>query len=317
MMDNNKNCEVTQKNYGLISVIFVYTIWGIQALYSRIFQGIPLIQVLAHRIVWSVVLLIPLIIYTKKLKELINVFMTKQKIYYIIICSILIGSNWLLNIYAAYSNQVIEASLGHYITPIVVICLGVFILKENIKLYEILALVTALIGVAIITISFGRIPLIAVLLVLTFTIYTFLKKIMDIDSIIGITAETIILSPFALIYLTYIEFVGDGVLFKSSFQDILLLISTGIFTAIPLVLFAYGVKLVNLSKIGFIQYYAPTLSLIIGIFIFKESFTRIHLISFSFIWAAVLIVLLYPFFKKLKTIFKKKDNTGLLTKVEK
>lgn len=127
---------------------------------------------------------------------------------------------------------------------------------------------------------------------------------MDIDSIIGIALETIILSPFALIYLAYMEINGDGVLLKSGFQNILLLISTGIFTAVPLVLFSYGVRLVNLSKIGFIQYYAPSLSLLIGVFIFKESFTKVHFISFSFIWTAILIVLLYPCLKKLQAIFQ-------------
>ncbi|SKC86237.1 EamA family transporter RarD [Maledivibacter halophilus] len=313
-MDNNRNSQTKEKNYGLISIVFVYTLWGIQSLYWKTLQEIPLIQLLAHRIIWSVVLLIILIIYTKRLKKLINAFMMKEKIFSIILCAILIGSNWLLNIYAAYSNQVIEASLGHYITPIAVIFLGVFILKENIKSYEIIALITALIGVAIITVNLGKIPLIAVLLVFTFAIYTFFKKSINIDPIIGIAAETIVLLPFAIIYLLYSKFLGKNMFIGSDIQDILLLISTGFFTAVPLMLFSYGVKFVSLSKIGFIQYYAPTLSLFIGIFIFKESFTKIHLISFCFIWIAILIVLFHPILKKMQTILHKKVNKSIVTK---
>ncbi|QEK11516.1 EamA family transporter RarD [Crassaminicella thermophila] len=299
-MNNAQDCKVSKENYGLLSVILVYTIWGIQALYWKIFEDVPLMQLLAHRIIWSVGLLIPIIIYTKRLKALIHVFKEKKKFFYILMCSILIGLNWLLNIYAAYSNQMIEASLGQYITPIVVITLGIFLLKENIKFYEILALTTALIGISIMTLSFGRIPLIALLLILTFSTYTFFKKITNIDPIIGITAETVLLLPFALIYVVYSESIGEGVLIGSSIGNLFLLISTGAFTAIPLIIFSYGVKLVNLSKIGFIQYYAPTLSLLIGIFIFKESFTKIHFISFGFIWTAILIVLSYPIVKRLQ-----------------
>lgn len=301
-----KNSKISKENFALISIIFAYTVWGIQSLYWKLLQGVPLIQLLAHRIIWSSVLLLIVIIRTGRLKELIKVLKLPKKLFYVFMCAIAIGLNWLLNIYAAYSNQVIEASLGHYVTPIVTICLGVFILKEKIKPYEIAALITAFIGVSIMTISLGRIPMIAVLLIGTFAIYTFIKKIISIDTIIGITSEMLILSPIALVYIIYMEVTGNGVVTTSSFVDILLIISTGIFSAVPLLMFSYGVKLINFSKIGYMQYLAPSLSLIIGIFIFKESFTKIHLICFGFIWTAIAIVLIYPRLTKFKRM-KRKD----------
>ena len=281
-----------------ISVLFVYTIWGIQPLYWQCFGHVPLAHVLAHRIVWSSILLLPLVALTNRKQALISLFRSRRQMKFAALCSFAIGFNWLINIYAAASRQVVEASLGHYITPVLTIIIGLALLKEKIAPHKIIATLLAIIGVAILTIYVGRLPVIALFLILSFTTYTFFKKISQVDSLVGITAETLILAPFALAYLLAQQRTGLPVFADHSIKTVGLLISTGIFTSVPLLLFSYGVRGMPLSSLGFIQYYAPTLSLGIGIFIFKEAFSVVHFISFSFIWLAILIVLFVPLLQR-------------------
>lgn len=288
---------MNNKTLGFFSIFFVYTVWGAQPVYWKLLQRVPLDQILAHRIIWSFVLLIGITFYRNQFKELIEIFKSKRNMVLITLSALLIASNWLLNIYAAYSNQVIEASLGHYITPIVVILIGIFIFKDQVNKYEIIATLSAIIGVLFLAVNIGKIPMIAILLILSFASYTYLKKINQLNPLLSLTVEIIVLFPFALAYLLSIEFQNKGVFFQSPGSLSLLIISTGVFTAIPLMLYSYGVQRVNLSKLGFIQYYGPTLSLFLGVFLFKESFTKIHFISFSFIWVAIIIVIYKTYIK--------------------
>lgn len=292
---------MNSKYSGWISIFFVYTVWGIQALYWKLFTDIPLVSILAWRIIWSFLFLSAVLIATRRFKRILTLLKSPGILLRVALCAFLIAFNWLLNIYAAYSNQLVESSLGHYITPIIVICSGIFILKEKVRLYEAFALLTAIAGVLYLAVTTGRIPLIAVFLVITFAGYTFMKKTLDIDPVTGITSEVMLLAPFALIFLIYQGFSGDGgVPEQMTASSILLTASTGIFTALPLVLFSYGVRQINLSRLGFIQYYAPTLSLLIGVFIFREPFSRTHLISFIFIWTAITIVIVFSVFFRVK-----------------
>jgi len=284
----------------LLSILCVYSIWGIQPLYWQFFKEIPLSHVLAHRILWSALFLLPITIFTNRWNQLLEVFKSVKHVALTVLCALAIGSNWMINIYAASTKQVIEASLGHYITPIVVIFLGVYIFKESIQLHKLIAAVIASSGVLLLTVSIGKLPMIALLLIITFTLYTFLKKITPIDPIVGITVETLLLLPFMVLFLYHKTQAGQPLFVTNTSKHIGLLISTGVFTSLPLLLFSYGVRKIDLSNLGFIQYYAPSISLVIGIFVFKEKFTVIHLISFGLIWLAILVVMVTPFIKKFK-----------------
>jgi len=275
-------------------IVIVYTVWGVQPLYWQLFGPIPLSHILAHRIIWSALLLVPTVLLTRGRNQQIRVPVTAKLIGIIFLCALAIGGNWLLNIYAAATKQVVEASLGHYITPIAVILIGVFVLKESLRRYKMIALALIAVGTVILTVHIGRLPTIALLLVVTFATYAFLKKTTPLGPLLGITFETLILFPFAVLFLVYRSSVGTPFFFTTDTKDILLLISTGVFTSVPLLLFSTGVRWIDLSNLGFIQYYAPSLSLLIGIFIFRERFTPVYLVSFSFIWAAILIVLVTP-----------------------
>ena len=304
MVEENNN--VTPR-MSLVCVLSVYTIWGIQPLYWQIFNDISLSHILAHRIIWSVLFLLPIVVLTKCWDKLINVLRSLRLVLMSFICAMAIGTNWLLNIYAAATKQVVEASLGHYITPIIIIFLGVFALKESFQPYKFVATFLVVTGVVILTLYVGKLPVIAIFLVITFAVYTFAKKVTLIDPVVGITVETLMLLPLAIIYLYVKSCAGEPFFATAATKDALLLISTGIFTSVPLLLFSLGVKGINLSNLGFIQYYAPSLSLIVGVFIFHEQFSTIHLLCFGLIWLAILIVLLTPLARRNSQVLKCKQ----------
>lgn len=288
-----------RKKIAVLFILIVYTVWGIQPLYWQFFGPIPLSHILAHRIIWSAALLLPVVIVTRRLDQLRHIPGALGQIAILTLCALAIGGNWLLNIHAATTKQVVEASLGHYITPIVVVLLGVFVLKEPLRPYKMIALGLAALGAAILTAHIGRLPMIAILLVLSFTTYTFLKKTSPLGPLAGVAAETLILTPPAVLFLGYQYSKGIPIFSTGSPKDIALLISTGAFTSIPLLLFATGVRWIDFSNLGFLQYYAPSLSLLIGVFIFRETFTPVYFLSFSCIWTALAMVVFTPiFFKK-------------------
>jgi chloramphenicol-sensitive protein RarD len=285
---------VADQKLPLMSVLLVYTLWGVQPIYWRLFHQIPLTHILAHRIIWSVALLMPAILFTRRWTQLAMLFRSLRKIGITALCAVMIASNWMLNIYAVSTKQVVEASMGQYITPILVIFLGVVILKEKTQPHKIIATLVAAAGVGMLTIHVGKVPAIALLLILSFTTYTFLKKIIQVDPIVGIAAEMLILLPFMVVFLAFKQVEGTPLFITKNRETVWLLMSTGFFTSIPLLLFAYGVPRLHLSNLGFIQYYAPTLNLLIAIFVFGETFTPFHLASFGLIWIAIAMVMLNP-----------------------
>jgi chloramphenicol-sensitive protein RarD len=179
--------------------------------------------------------------------------------------------------------------MGYFINPLVVVLLGVTVLKEKLSRWQLIALILAAVGVLIITTQYGRVPWIAIFLATTFAAYGLIKKMAKVDSITGLTLETFIVMPIALLYLLSLEVQGSGAMGTASPAIRLILAGAGIVTAIPLILFARGVEKTTFSMMGFLQYIAPTLTLLLGIFVFREHFSTIHLVSFCFIWAALLI----------------------------
>lgn len=283
-----------QQRLAVLFILIVYTVWGTQPLYWRLFGPISPTHILAHRIIWSTLLLVPIVVATQRGAQLRALTGSIQQVVVTFLCAFAIGGNWMLNIYAAATGQVVEASLGHYITPIAVVLLGVFVLKEPFRRYKMIALALVALGATIITVHIGRLPTIALLLVVTFVTYSFLKKTTPVGALVGITAETVILLPFAVLFLLYQRSAGVPFFFVTATREILLLISTGVFTSIPLLLFSIGVRWIDFSNLGFLQYYAPSLSLLIGVLVFHEPFTPVYFVSFGFIWTAILIVLVAP-----------------------
>jgi chloramphenicol-sensitive protein RarD len=219
----------------------------------------------------------------------------------------LISVNWLTYIWAINSNQIVEASMGYYINPLFCVFLGVIVLRERLNLWQWIALALAFIGVLFLTIKYGRIPWIALILTFTFGLYGLSKKIVPVDSLITLGLETFLAAPFCLTYIAFKQYQGEGSLGTISPGITMMLIFSGVVTAFPLLWFARAAKKIPLSKVGFIQYLAPTLALLLGVIIYKEPFTRIHLISFGCIWCALIIYSFShtPFLKNLQPTFRR------------
>ena len=271
--------------YGIVA----YSLWGVLPLYWKLLITVSPLQILAHRIIWSFIFMILIMVATRGGKTLTIVLADKNRLFYMFLCGLLISVNWFTYIYAVNTNQVIEASMGYFINPLVVVLLGVTVLKEKLTRWQLIALILAAIGVLIITTQHGRMPWIAIFLASTFAAYGLIKKMAKVDSITGLTLETFIVMPIALIYLLSLEAQGTGAMGTAPLLIKLILAGAGIVTATPLILFARGVEKTTFSMIGFLQYIAPTLSLLLGIFVFREHFSTTHLISFCFIWVALII----------------------------
>ncbi|APM40040.1 EamA family transporter RarD [Clostridium kluyveri] len=278
-----------QKTIGVIYAAAAYTLWGILPVYWKMIDSVFSMEILANRIVWALVFMILIITVTKKWDELKRIVKYKGQMLYIFIASILITINWGLYIWAVNSDKIVDASLGYYINPLLAVALGVVIFKEKLSYWTGAALIVAFIGVIIKTIQYGKIPWISLGLAISFALYGAIKKSVKASSIIGLTLETAIITPAAAIYIALRHVSGVGAFETQGTLVILLLIGGGVVTAIPLLLFASGAKRLPLSLIGFTQYISPTISLVIGIFVYNEGFTAVDMIAFCFIWAAITI----------------------------
>jgi len=292
---------------GVIFAGISYLIWGIFPIYWKFLQGVGADEILANRIIWSFVFMVILVIATKKWKKVlftIRSFKTnKKQAVLLFTASVLVSCNWFIYIWAVNADQVIETSLGYYINPLVSVLLGVLVLKEKLKKAQIVSFILAAIGVLILTFSHGSFPWIALSLALSFGLYGLAKKIIVLDSEIGLTIETMFITPIALLYMGYLFASGRHEFLTGSPSVNILIMVSGVLTAIPLLFFAKGAQRIPLSMLGFIQYVTPTLTLILGVFLYHEEFTASHLMAFICIWSALTIYSLSQ--TKLLRIFDK------------
>lgn len=284
--------EQNEEKIGIIYTACSYLLWGFLPIYWKLVQEVPASEILAHRIIWSFLFMVAIILFSKKwrlfMKECKLIIKDKRKLIGISLASVMISLNWLTYIWAVNSDHVIQASLGYYINPLVSILLGIIVLKETLTKPQLTSFVLAGVAVIYLTISYGVFPWIALTLAFSFGFYGLLKKTVDIGAMFGLAIETMIVTPLALIYVTLFTentFVQNDLLSSTN----LLLIGAGVATAIPLLLFASGAKVIPLSMVGFLQYIAPTIMLILGVFLYHETFSTAHFIAFSLIWIALII----------------------------
>ncbi|WML53506.1 EamA family transporter RarD [Neobacillus sp. PS3-12] len=275
-------------NQGYWYAIVAYTAWGLLPIYWKIFSKISAWEILSQRIIWSVVFVVLLVLASKKWDSIKKAVPNWNSRIRIIISSLLIASNWTIYIWAVNNGHMIEASLGYYINPLVSVLLGVFFLGERLKSLQWGAMGVALVGVLILTINYGQFPWIALSLAITFGLYGLAKKKIKAEPLAGLTLETIVVFPLALLYLLIFQHGGKAWFVLSWWQMIALLLA-GIATALPLLWFAEAAKRLPLSIMGFFQYLAPTITLLLGLFLYQESFSEIDLISFGCIWIAIVI----------------------------
>jgi len=280
---------------GVIYTLAAYILWGILPIYWKAMKQIPAGEILAHRIFWSFLLLLGIIVLTKKWKEFRLAFSSFKVIMAVVLGSILISINWLIYIWSVNNNHIVEASLGYYINPLFTILLGVVILRERPDIWQIIALVIATTGVLFVALQYKHIPWVALSLAVSFGLYGLVKKLSKLSSLTGLAAETMMVAPLAFGFLFFKVNDGSGSYTSLPIIIVILILLSGLATSVPLLFFAQGAKRVSLTTLGFLQYLSPSISLILGIFLYKESFTKTDKISFGCIWIALAI---YSFSRK-------------------
>ncbi|MFN8259246.1 MAG: EamA family transporter RarD [Bacteroidales bacterium] len=286
---------------GVFYTISAYALWGVLPIYWKAMKQVPPKEILAHRIFWSFLLLISVIVTGKKWKDFIKAFYTLKTALAVVAGSLLISINWLLYIWAVNNNHIVEASLGYYINPLFTILLGIIVLKEKPDVWQMIAIAIAGAGVAFMTFEYNQVPWVALTLAVSFGLYGLVKKLSKLGSLNGLAAETMVVAPFALVYLWSGFMESPQKYIQLPWHVNLLILLSGVATSIPLLLFSKGAKRVSLSTLGFAQYLSPSISLVLGIFLYREPFTSTEKISFGCIWAALAI---YSFTRK--EFFRKK-----------
>jgi chloramphenicol-sensitive protein RarD len=272
-------------NNGILYGILAYGSWGLFPLYFKAVASVVPIEVLAHRVVWSFVILAILVGLLGRWGELWRELHSRKLVLMLGLCTLLIGVNWLTFIYSVASEQLLQASLGNFINPLINIFLGVVLLRERLRPYQMLSIGLAIVGVLVLTVFAGKVPWIALTLAITFSLYGLLRKILPVDGFVSLTVETLLLTPLALAYFGYAgashKLTGNGLGIFG------LLLLSGPMTTIPLLFFGAAARRLRLSTMGILQYLTPTLHFLIAIVLFKEHFSIVQLASFACIWTAI------------------------------
>lgn len=277
---------------GIFLALGAYVLWGILPIYWELIDHIGAFEILAFRIIFSMIFMILLLVVGRKqreafLRDVNQLFTHPVQLVAIIVAGYVITINWGTFIWAVTNGHVLQSSLGYYINPLVSIVLALIFLKERFNKFEWLAIIFALIGVLYMTIKIGEFPFVSIMLALSFGLYGLLKKIVHIDAISSIAIECIVTAPAGIIYVIYL-WQQHHMTFGFNMSSFWLVFS-GAVTAIPLILFSAGAKRIPLSLTGFIQYVGPTIMFILGIFVFKEKFDVHQLITFIFIWIGIIL----------------------------
>ncbi|MBT4285251.1 MAG: EamA family transporter RarD [Rhodobacteraceae bacterium] len=273
---------------GLFYGASAYFLWGVLPLYMKAMSHIPTLEIIGHRIIWSLPIVGIIIILRGNMRNVFAALKDPRQVLTSILTAFLLSINWGLYVWAITSGHALDAALGYFINPLFSIFLGAVFLREKLNRVQWVAIIFVAFAVGLLTWDYGHPPYISLGMTFSWGIYGFLKKSLPIGPNQGFFLEILLLAPMAIAYIIYLEIVG-GYFGGGSSTDVFLLLGCGVVTAGPLLLFANGAKLLRLSTIGILQYLAPTMMFLIAIFIFKEQFGTIKFISFSIIWLSLII----------------------------
>jgi len=276
-------------NKGILAGIGACTLWGLFPIYWRLLEQDPAIEILAHRMVWSLLFVAAILTLQKDWRWLGAVLRNRRTMVIYTLAAILLSVNWYTYIWAINAGYVVEASLGYFITPLVNFLLGVIFLGEKFRGGQVAAVILAGFGVVYLTVTYGSLPWIALVLAFSFGMYGLIKKTAPLESMHGFSLETMVLFLPALAYLFYRNASGVGAFGHQGLLITLLLVLAGPVTSIPLLLFGYAARKIPLSMLGFIQYILPTLQFGLGVFVYLEPFPKARLVGFCIIWLALLV----------------------------
>jgi chloramphenicol-sensitive protein RarD len=274
---------------GLAAAATAFTLWGLFPVYLHPLRDVPALQVIAHRVTWSCLFLLAWMLARGQLWRLAATLTRPRLLAGLGASATLISGNWLVYVWSVTHNHIVDSSLGYYINPLINVVLGVIVLRERLNRTQWSAVALAAIGVAYLTALAGHPPWIALSLGISFSLYGLVRKVISVDALPGLATETLLLTPLAVSYLLWCTAAGIGALTRDGGAIAALLIGSGLVTAVPLSLFAYGARLLPYSTVGILQYIAPSLQLLCGVLFYHESFGPALAAGFGLIWAALLL----------------------------
>ena len=274
---------------GFTAALTAFLAWGLLPVYWKSLISVTPLEILCHRILWSLVFIAIILTVKRRWRETFAPLASPRSLLILTCSSLCIGGNWLLYIWAVNNSHVVETSLGYYINPLVNILFGFTFFRERLNRLQYAAIGLATLGVANSIISYGDVPLIALGLAVSFACYGLLRKIAAVESLPGLFLETMVLGPAALYWLLRLEFIGASGFLAGHPSVDLLLVGAGAVTALPLIGFAYGARRLQLSTVGILQYSAPSIAFLLGVFVYKEPFGPSHLLTFALIWAGLAV----------------------------
>lgn len=278
---------------GMMAALSTYLIWGVLPLYWNLLARAEANEILAHRIIWSFVFMVVVLMVTKRWQSFKEdcraLWQDKKRGAILLLAAFTISLNWLTYIWAVNHGHVIDTSIGYYINPLMSVLFGIVFFCERISGLKKISLLLAAIGIVLMTYQLGKLPWVAVVLAVSFSVYGALKKQLHLNPFSSITLETLLMVPFAVPYIGMLM-MSPANHFSLATPDLALyLMGTGVVTAVPLVLFSYGANLLPLNVLGFFQYISPTIGLLLGIFFFHETFGMAQISALGFVWAAIVL----------------------------
>jgi chloramphenicol-sensitive protein RarD len=274
---------------GLAAATAAFTVWGLFPVYLHALSAVSPLQVIAHRIAWSCLFLMTWLLLRGQLGLLSATLARPALLARLAVTATLISCNWLVYVWSVAHNHIVDTSLGYYINPLVNVLFGVIVLRERLNRAQWIAVGLAAVGVLYLALRAGRPPWIAATLAVSFSLYGLLRKVISVDALPGLATETLLLMPLAVAYLAWCQWNGSAALTSQAPGIAALLVASGLVTAIPLFLFAYGARALPYSTVGVLQYIAPTLQLLCGVVLFREDFGPALAAGFVLIWLALLI----------------------------
>lgn len=275
---------------GIFLAILAYSIWGWFPLYFNFLDHISSMEIVVHRIIWSMLATFGLLVVLKRVQRLKQALLDPKTRCWMFAAAVMISLNWFVYVWAVTNHHVVDSSLGYFIMPLVSLLLGRVVLKEHMNNWQSAAALLAFIAVLWELWSFGSLPWVGVILSFAFAVYGLIRKLHPIDGITGLTIETMMLMPFVVLWLSWMGLVHpEQLLFSESSGNVLLLIGGGILTAVPLILFVMATQRIDLSLVGFIQYINPTIQFFLGVYVLEEHFPEQRWVTFSIVWLALIL----------------------------
>lgn len=287
-MQNFRNQSESTK--GTYAGIAVYLFWGSVVLYWPKLEPATAIEILCNRVLWSLLTLIIIVALQKRTKAVIEIFRKKREVLLLFLASLLIAANWGLFIWANLNGHILDSSLGYFVTPLLSVLLGVFFFQEKLRSLQWVAIAVSSCSLVVFSLSLSGPPWLSLSIGATFAAYGYVKKLAQVPAVESLTAETILLTPFATIYLVVLSLQGNNTFSSFGISHSLWLASAGIVTSLPLLLFGFAAIRVPLSRLGMLQYLSPTISFIVGLFVFNETMSAERLAGFVITWLALAIL---------------------------